>query len=344
MDTIDNEVMKTMRTIRIIRTNLKALQKQSTDKLRKLHIEIKKDIPQEYIKYVHEELGNSKYTLDSVPNYLKKCDLYINISLYNIKIHVLLNSRQFVPILLLKRVIKRLYIIAKIHSITKDIVYWFLPIEDKRYFPTQGIQVSPDSINGAYTYPTKNEVFIYRFEDFAKVMMHELLHHSIIESGSVWKDTHIQNFKHYFNISSGTAVLPNESLVELWATYYQLLFVSIEYCIPFKFLYAKECEWAVLQSRRLLKHQKTLNSKEIWAEKTNSFTYIILKTIFLVNLKEFLNIPLPYNTDTLYTFIMNRNNGKSLYSFGDLKKNNGVERGAAAGAAMSMRISLFGDL
>ena len=82
---------------------------------------------------------------------------------------------------------------SKIFNINKEITYWFLPNEDNRSFPIEGNIVTPHSINGGYTYTTENDIYIYRYEDFCKVMIHELLHHSIIESNTTWTDDQINN-------------------------------------------------------------------------------------------------------------------------------------------------------
>lgn len=288
---------------------------------------IKTHIPVNYLK---TELLASQYTLASLKSYIENVNKYIEIQLFNIKIHMIYHDTQFIPKLLLKRVIKRLYIISKICNINKDIIYWFLPIQENRFFPKDGDTVKAVSINGGYTYPTENEIFIYRFEDFAKVMIHELLHHSIIESNTEWSDEQLNNLKHYFNVSKSCKLLPNEALVEVWATYFQLLFISIENNISFKKLYDLESNWGLQQTYRLLAHKQKLNPDAIWMEETNAFTYIVFKTIFLIHLNKFLKIKVPYNSIDIYNFVLKYRN-LQLYK---IQKNN----------KSSMRISLFGNL
>jgi len=288
-------------------------------------------LTEDHIKYLYDELGNSQYSLQTLPKYLNSCNIFTTIQYGKVKINIVMNCKQVLPILLLQRIIKRVNYIIEKYNIPKNIIYWFLPIEQIRNFPQKGNQVTPESINGGYTYVSDNKIFIYRLEDFAKVMLHELLHHSIIESGTVWTREQLDGLKHCFNISAATRLLPNEALVETWATYYQLQFVSNEYNIPFKLLYKKECEWAVKLSNNLLNHQRHLNDKAIWIEKTNSFTYIILKTIFLLNLEAFLKIPLPYKSEELYNFII-------------MHKNDIPTKVYKNSHFIPMRISLFGNL
>jgi len=291
---------------------------------------INQKLTEAHIKYLHNELGNSQYSLRIFPEYLHSCNIFKTIQYGKITINIVMKNKQVLPILLLQRVIKRLNYIIEKYNIPKNIIYWFLPIEQIRNFPQKGNQVTPESINGGYTIISDNKIFIYRLEDFAKVMLHELLHHTVIETGTVWTNEQLDNLKYNFNISAATKLLPNEALVETWATYYQLQFISKEYNIPFQLLYKKECEWAIKLSNNLLNHQKHLNKKAIWIEKTNSFTYIILKTIFLLNLDKFLQISLPYKSEELYDFIIMHKNDIPLNTFES--KN------------LHMRISLFGNL
>lgn len=285
---------------------------------------IKTDIPRTYLK---NELLSSRFTLSSLRDYIDGADTHIELEHFNIKMHVIYHSSQFIPRLLLKRVINRLYLVSQQFQIHKNIIYWFLPIEENRLYPRDGTPVTPNSINGGYTYPRENEIFVYRYEDFAKVMIHELLHHSIIESKTEWTQAQLDNLRYYFNISKECKVLPNEALVETWATYLQLQFISKEYNIPFKKLYDLECQWGLQQSYRLLSHKNKLNKAGIWHEETNSFTYIVFKTILLVNLKKFLKIKMPYNSIDIYNFILKHRNIQ-VYK----NKNK------------SMRISLFGNI
>lgn len=281
---------------------------------------LRKDIPFAHLK---KELLSSKYSLSSLKTYIENVNTYYEIQLFNIKIHLIYHHSQFIPKLLLSRIIRRLYIISKLFNIHKDITYWFLPNEHNRSFPAKDTIVTPESINGGYTYPKENDIYIYRYEDFSKVMIHELLHHSIIELNTTWTDDQINNLKYYFNISKSCNLLPNEALVEVWATYFHLQFISLEYNIPFKNLYALECRWGLQQTYRLL----TLKKDDIWFEKTNSFTYIVFKTIFLIHLHKFLKMKLPYNAIDIYNFILNNRNLR-------LEKNKNK----------SMRISLLGNL
>jgi len=338
-----------------IRNTIQKLYKSNANALDTKNIIVKHDqINSQQIKYIRDEFASTKYNIPDIPHYLDRCNMKTTIHLGTIKIEMMyaniaanhlttnqlttnqLNTNQLINQLI--KVIKRLYILTQIYAITKDIHYIFLPIDNARKFPESGKLVTPININGAYTYPRHNEVFIYRLEDYAKVMIHELLHHTIIESQTVWTPAQINNLKHAFNISKSSEFLPNEALVEVWATIYQLTFLSVEYNVPFSWFYERECDWARSQTSRLLYHQKTLNKEAIWTEKTNAFTYIVLKTIFLLNLGKFLEIHLPYNTPELYNFILEHKNiekNQNIDKFKNTKMNNYKK---------SMRISLFGDL
>lgn len=324
---------------------------------------------------MHAELGSSMYSLAAIPDYIDRCDTHITVTIGaagardpDVTINVLLVRSQYLPALLLHKVARRLYTIQRLHNITKHMTFWLLPFEQSRQFPAKGAPVSPESINGGFTYPSDAEVFVYRMEDFPKVMLHELLHHSAVDSGSTWPPEQLHSLREFFNIAPATRLLPNEAVVETWATLYQLWFIAIDSSLPFKLLYAKECEWAQLQTRRLLDHQASFcapcaapggptggtggtgcGARCLWKESSNSFAYIRIKTILLLNYAQFVAIPVPYNTAFLCKFIVANagtasTNANATTVAATTATNGKANKKKTQATVAPMRISIFGDL
>lgn len=287
-------------------------------------------------QYLKTEFQKRRFTIDILQKYLDTSDTYIELSIDNnsIKIHVVCPSIQLPPIFVLKRVIKRLFALWKLYKLSSPMIIWLIPCDCLRTFPVEGEEIGPNHINGGYTSLNKNEIFIYRSEDFPKVMLHELLHHCM---NYEFSQEQIRRLKHFFNISSDTLLLPNEAIVEAWATYYQLQFISSEYDIPFKELYKKECQWGLMQSRRLLIHQIKLKK---WREKTNAYCYIIFKTILLLHFdkirKDNLSLSLSLSSDEFIDFIIKHAQDNEYLE--------GIKNAILLSQNASMRISLFGDL
>jgi hypothetical protein len=289
-------------------------------------------VSSDLLQYLQTHFSDTRFNLKEIPVYLNSVDKHIVITIDNlITLNVIMNSEQYIPELLLKRLVKRLYTLIKYYAMNQKLVIWLLPLEVNRVFPAHNKDVTPLSINGGFTFPAGNEIFIYRLEDFPKVCLHELLHHSPIDNHLNWTDEQMNTLKELFNISNDTLLLPNEAIVETWATIYQLAFISIEYDIPFKDLYNFELLWAMQQSKRLLIHQ---NGEE-WSETSNSYSYIIIKGIFLYNMNEFILVNMNA-TDKLLEFIKQRTR-KYLENIKNIKIKKTVKKA-------SMRISILGDL
>ena len=114
-----------------------------------------------------------------------------------------------------------------------------------------------DSINfnGGFTNVKSNDIYIHRNCEYSKVILHELFHHVNIINDStmnIYYDD-INKIKKFFNISEDTVLLPNESIIEFWATIYNLIFISCEYNIDFELLYKKELEFSYNQFLKILK-------------------------------------------------------------------------------------------
>lgn len=279
-------------------------------------------------EYLKSELKRSRFTLPILQQYLDSSNTCVELSINNssIQINVVCPRKEVPPILLLKRVIKRLYTIWNSYKLSTPMIIWLIPYNCIRSFPDETEIIGPNHINGGYTLLNKNEIFIYRFEDFPKVMLHELLHHCM---NYEFTQEQVRQLKIFFNISSDTLILPNEAIVEAWATYYQLRFISREYDIPFKELYKKECQWGLMQSRRLLAHQIKL---KLWREKTNAYCYIIFKTILLLNFDTIKNKGSQEIIDFIIKYAQDNQYLQAIANTSLLLQD------------VSMRISLFGDM
>jgi hypothetical protein len=72
----------------------------------------------------------------------------------------------------------------------KPFKVFFLAISDLRTFPKHNEQITPENINGGYTYRCNPEtILIYRAEDATRVLLHELMHSCCldkVENGVDW--------------------------------------------------------------------------------------------------------------------------------------------------------------
>ena len=86
------------------------------------------------------------------------------------------------------------------------------------------------NVNTAYTYccgspKTKNEIVIYRKEEWLKTLMHETMHAFGLDFCSLDSDTIAETIKNIFPIKSDINL--NESYCEFWAETFNLLIIEL---------------------------------------------------------------------------------------------------------------------
>ena len=294
-------------------------------------------------EFLIKEFDVSRFTLpkEITHTFINNRDsTHITIIYGSITLHCVSPYDNAPPIRFLLRIVKRLICLIKMFSIQKSYTIWLLPIPHNRFFPN-GSVVEPININGGYTYVNGTTIFVYRYEECAKVLLHELLHHTIFDSYGKWTSEQLNRVRKECNIDSSVELNVNEAIVEFWAVLFECLFISYEYSIPFDILIKKEQEWSYKQSYKLLKYQQKYFSE--WKENTNAYCYIVLKTALLLNLEEFLKISSPYSSEILTQFIIsNVITLKNRISTMNLK--NVATKEKLKFENSSMRMTLFGDI
>ena len=253
------------------------------------------------------ELKNSKFSNNNhYINFIEKCSNKVVLIYHKdilIKFFIYTKKLSIFELIKLTKLYKRIFILYKFYNFNKTMNFHILFCPFKRFMPNNNNTFDYIHINGGYTYINGNDIYIYRYDEYSKVVLHEFIHHINIINDSIFtmNNYNINKLKDYYNISNTTKLLPGEAVVEFWACFYNLLFLSIEYCIPLKELIKKETLFAINQYNKLRK----FNKYKLWQEKTNVFCYFIIKLILLYNYEKFLKFELPYNHNKFIDFIMN---------------------------------------
>ena len=265
------------------------------------------------LEAIKKELSDTKFTLKETLTYLETFS--VNTSFHTvvicgpITINILSrNSKDIPPHLLLTRIIKRLYVVYNLLKINKQFQFWLIPTDVNKWFPKKGI-VTPKHVNGGFTYITNDaytniaNIYIYRREEFPKVMLHELIHHSYIDvsNNPKFNSTFVNKLKTICIIDNNTSFLPNEGIVEACALLLQSLFISYEYNIPFSTIINIEQKWSAKQTSRLLFYKNNKNKDHNWEETSNSYCYFVIKTFLISNIDNFIN---NLNNNTLDTYLL----------------------------------------
>ena len=184
----------------------------------------------------------------------------------------------------LVRVARRIQCLRRIYGLDKPLTIWFVPTPVSRRLPKNGATVTPEHVNGVMTYINGSDIYVYRLEEFPKVMLHESCHH-LPFNNSVWPAEDIRQLETAFGVRD---LLPNEAVVETWAGIYQVLFVAHEHPgVGFAAsAMSLERDFAAGQAAKLKRHFAGVH----WAETTNAYCYYVFRSIFLNHLDEFMTL------------------------------------------------------
>ena len=210
------------------------------------------------------------------------------------------------------RVFRRALSLARdpFFAVRAALVVNVVPSPAKRTFPPPGAPIGPEHINGGFTYvqnasasggapAAPAEIYVLRREEFPKVVLHEILHHSRVHADDAAWAPHRRALYAHFNVSERgcsaagapaaceTDIRPNEAIVETWATVQQCAAISRELGVPIATLLAAERDHALAVAARCERHRLTLADGE-WQERTHAFSYIQLRAIILRDLPGFL--------------------------------------------------------
>lgn len=217
-------------------------------------------------------------------------------------------SIDYLSTSLVKKVVRRIITLKNMYRLHEPITIWLIPLSLKRCFPKKGERISAKHINGGYTYLHNNTIYIYRYEEFPKVILHEVLHHSKLQTE--WTSKQWMRLYKFLGIDQTqcptncqTILQPSEAIIEVWAIYYQCMFLAYEKQKPFETFYKRELEWSLYQSRRLLKYHHTYFPSG-WKEDTHSYSYIVLKTCLWYYWDSFSKLKIPYKDSILTDFFI----------------------------------------
>lgn len=121
---------------------------------------------------------------------------------------------------------------------------FFLANTNLREFPKGTDEISPENINGGYTYRCNPEtIVIYRAEDATRVLIHELQHSCCLD-----------------RIENGLDIIEAET--EAWAELFYIAILSQGKNYMFKDLLQRQSEWMIKQNKKVKKHMKDPDSME----------------------------------------------------------------------------------
>ena len=205
-----------------------------------------------------------------------------------------------------------------------------------------------NNVNTAVTYAcAKNgEIYIYRFEEWYKVLMHEIMHSLCLDFSPVHSQGTINlknKIKNLFKINTKNDIA--EAYTEFWANILNLSFISfyslkgninrksfLEY---FESHLNIERAYSLFQMNKILhfldiedyehlyeNNKVSKNIRRFYKEDSNIFSYYFLKSIFLYNTNLFIKWNWENNINIIKFNKHNNNNYNKLYNFIEQKYKN----------------------
>jgi|LakMenE01Jun11ns_1017448.scaffolds.fasta_scaffold9937670_5 hypothetical protein len=237
----------------------------------------------EVIDYIDLIDSNYSYKFNNI-----KCFVYYS------KIKTKINKNK------IKKIIKRGYIIS---NKSKEYIIHLILSPAKKLIEFNKI-LTAKNINSGFTFINRNEIFIFREEEYPKVILHELIHHDKLIHNDDFKIENKEKLMNHFGITKDTILILNEAIIEFWATLIQIAFVSCEYKLNYLELFKLELKYSLLKTYQILKLKETYENK-LWCDKCNIYSYIIFKTILLLNINDFIKIyTYPYNDTIITNFLI----------------------------------------
>ena len=220
-------------------------------------------------------------------------------------------------------------------------IYWYLT-EQKKILPLEPVPINRENVNTAFTLacPTSaNVIYIYRMEEWFKVLIHESFHTFGLDFANMDETISRREIFSIFNINCDLRL--SETYTEFWAEVINVLFVCVnQYNCNESMIHihklAKNIEnkmqnerlFSIFQMCKVLKHYK-INYIDLYKpstvskyeEKSNVFSYYILKCIILFHYNEFIEWCMTHNNGS-FQFEKSQMNIMEFIAFIKKKYNN----------------------
>lgn len=288
-------------------------------------------------------------TLKGIDDELVETQTYVSVSTSRIQINCVTYDEDSVILKhQLRKTIIRLQTVSDLLSIP-NVVIWFVASPAKRLLPTKGL-ISPVHINGGFTYITNHNIYIYRCEEFPKVMMHELLHNSKLHLES-WGNENMTRLKTVFNVDASVNLIPNEAVVEAWAEIFHTAMLCIELKLPVANHYKMMTIEATWARSRAIKMLDSRPPNSLWEENTSAFSYIMIRGSIIRDVNAFVKLYDSVVTPEVLTdFMIEAFHTAAFTNKNEIKNNNLNNKNTNASITIpsrlhnSLRMTWFGDL
>ena len=177
------------------------------------------------------------------------------------------------------------YLKHKTLNTNKQLKIYLVLSNLKKEFPINKEIIGIKNVNTGYTDFRKNIIFIWRYEEFEKVLLHEIIHYFDMDS----RDHHVNKI---VDIHANGPHSYYEAITDVWGIYYHLIYLSLITKKSIKILLSLELSFIRNQAMILNEYMELGNWKDqpnkLIKQKTAAFSYYILKYLifeYLLNNK-----------------------------------------------------------
>lgn len=256
--------------------------------------------------------------------------IYREISQDNDKIFLYETIEKRVNLDLIMFIIKFMKKLAKSFGIKHNPIELILLMSPQKKIKTSIRFLGPENINSGSTY-ANYKIFIWRYEEVYKVLIHELIHFFMFDKGIFMKSLISNSINKHCIIGEDRE---NESYTESFALIIHTYLLSRILKKPFFKLINYEINFSIYQCKKIMNFYKIKNIKEIINktecispiyQKTAVFSYFFIKTSFLINLQKTMDFIYENNHEKFDDIIKNSINNdyfikllnKTSYYFGN---------------------------
>jgi hypothetical protein len=196
--------------------------------------------------------------------------IFYKISWNNNNIYIASHTKNNINFKKIKLIIYIIEYLKYKTQINKSVNIYIVLTNLKKEFPQDNEIIDVKNVNTAYTDFKKNIIFIWRYEEYEKVLFHEIIHYFNLDCREVEYDTiiHTKHENYY------------EAVTDYQGIIYHLIFLSILKKISVKFLF--KCELAFIRNQALIINERIKNNSI--QQNTPAYSYYVLKYLLLLYL------------------------------------------------------------
>jgi hypothetical protein len=196
------------------------------------------------------------------------------------------------------------YLKNKTNNINKLTCCYLILTKLKKYFPKDGQIINIQHANSGYSDSLNNYIFIWRYEEYEKVLFHEMIHNLRMDHRDtiINKLDNINNMHNYF-----------EAITDFWGIFYHIIYLSLITKVKIKSLleielgfiknqamilnnYFELNNWNKLKNENILIDTATNKQTKLINQNASAFSYYIIKyLLFKFSLTDNINNYNNYN-------------------------------------------------